>query len=116
MNTAVYYLLECDTKQCDRQLAYVLWKYAATFSYSKAGGSTFLQHIGKLLQDYLTLQKIQRHNRQVSNSHGRDLNLTHPQYEHGVTPSGFVLNLNILQHSCRPQNIGHCWFILSVCF
>jgi len=40
--------------------------------------------------------EIQRHNRQVSYSQSRVLNLTHPQYEHGVTPPGFVLNLNIL--------------------
>jgi len=35
--------------------SYVLGKHAAIFSYSKAGGSIFLQHIGKLPQDYLAL-------------------------------------------------------------
>jgi len=54
-NITVYCLLECDTKQSDRQLGYVLGKRAATFSYSKAGGSTLLQHVGKLPQDYLAL-------------------------------------------------------------
>jgi len=54
-NSTFYCLLEYDTKQSDRQLAYVLGKHAATFSYSKPGGSTFLQCVGKLPQDYIVL-------------------------------------------------------------